>query len=124
MIHNIEHFHAELYVEILRDSFDWIVFEYEEVKIGYACADNRVASRLTAQVVTLKVGCGPTCAILVPKGKVGSGRDGEARRLDVILGISWIRSGATSRRIETVHISKVVVVLGACRVIATSPGRC
>ena len=44
MIENIKHLHAELYVEVLRDSLDLIVFEHGEVQVCDSRPNQNIAA--------------------------------------------------------------------------------
>src|ERR1700682_299562 len=123
MIHDIEHLHAELYVEVLRDSLDVSVLEHGEVQIGHAGADNSIAASITAEIETLQIGYRAAIdTIRAPKLSIGSGRNGEALRFDVKAGGAWIRRRGTSRRHDAVWKSKIVVVECISRVISRPPG--
>src|ERR1700682_6131882 len=101
MIHDIEHLHAELCVEVLRDSLDAIVLEHGEVQIGYAGADNNVAASIAAQV-----------------GWIGNS---EALGLDVVAGVSGIGKRAATGAAKPVWKSKIVVVERISRVVTRPP---
>src|SRR5258708_7432798 len=129
MIHDIEHLHAELQVEVLRDSLDAIVLEHGEVQIGYAGADNSVAASITAQIGAKREwehghasdGIIVRITIGIVEGKVWSGRDGETLRLNVIAGVSGIGKRAATDAAEPVWKSKIVVVLRTGRVVTRPP---
>src|SRR5882762_2399953 len=103
MIHDIEHLHAELCVEVLRDFLDAIVLKHGEVQIGYSGADNNVAASIAAQI-----------------GWIGNS---EALGLDVVAGVSGIRKRAATGAAETVWKSKIVVVERIGRVVTRPPCR-
>src|ERR1700730_7568044 len=54
VVENIKHFHAELYVEVFRDSLDLIVLEYREVQVSRARADHDIAAGISAKIETLE----------------------------------------------------------------------
>ena len=54
VVENIKDLHAELDVEILRDSADVIILEDGEVQTGHTGADQDVSSGIAAQIETLR----------------------------------------------------------------------
>src|SRR5260370_25103153 len=50
VIENVEHFSAELHVEILRDFFDAVVLENREVQTGYARANQAIAAGIAPKL--------------------------------------------------------------------------
>ena len=50
MIHDIEHLHAELEVEIFRDALNAVVLKDREIEAGNARAIYDVASRVAAEI--------------------------------------------------------------------------
>src|SRR5258708_7029328 len=108
MIENIKHLHTELYVEVFRDSLDLVVLEHGEVQIGDARTVHDIAARITTKIEALRERGqerGSTrvrrlrvrrcwIAIRIPKGGLAGpcwcDRDGEAIRLDIILGMARI----------------------------------
>ena len=54
VIKDIKHLHAELYVEVLRDSLDVVVLENGEIQVRNPGADQDVSARIPAQIETRK----------------------------------------------------------------------
>ena len=106
MIEAVKDFRPELHVEGLRDSWDAVILEHGEIKIGDAWTDQDIAPRIPAEVKTCQrrdVGgerpayAGWLCiAIRRPKLGVGRGGNGEALRLDVIVGVPWMSECLTA----------------------------
>src|ERR1700730_14135020 len=116
MVKNIEHFHAELNVEVLRDFTDVVIFENGEVQAGDSGTDQNIAAGITAQGVALQRG-GIDCAaetgrrgaaIGIPKRSDGSGWYAKALRLDVIAGVAGIGGGCASGSAQAVGVGKIV----------------
>src|SRR5258708_26244238 len=101
MIHDIEHLHAELCVEVLRDFLDAIVLEHGEVQIGYSGADNNVAASIAAQI--------------------GWSGNSEAVGLDIVVGVSGIGKRAATGAAKPVRKSKIVVIERISRVVTRPP---
>src|SRR5258708_15196884 len=53
VVEDIKHLHAELYVEVLRDSLDVVVFEHGEIQAGDPGADHDVSAGIPAKIETL-----------------------------------------------------------------------
>src|SRR2546427_2643255 len=91
VVHNVEDLGAELHVEVLRDTLDVVVLEHREVQIRDAWADQDVPACIASKIETLQVGSIAASTIICsPKGSVGSSGDGEALRLDVVVGVARI----------------------------------
>ena len=104
MIKNIEHFHAELYVEILRDFPDLIILEHGKVQVCGSRPNQNIAAGISAEIEALqrtgrqrtsKCGRG---RIAVGRPKIGVGRGGyrEALCLNVVLWVAGICQSTAS----------------------------
>src|SRR5258707_2511384 len=129
VIENVEHFSAELHVEILRDFFDAVVLENREVQTGYARANQAIAAGIAAKVETLQ-GSGidrpwgtrwSGIAIRAPKRRVRSGRNREALGLDVVGRIARIGERLAARPAKPVGICKIVTTVGVVAISARTP---
>ena len=90
MIQDVKDLHAELYVEILRDSLDVVVLEHREVQIGNARAYQDISPGISAQIETLKGSGISSHTIRVPEGGIRGSRNSKTLRLDVIVGITGV----------------------------------
>src|SRR5258708_12177896 len=126
MIDNVEYFGSELYVEIFRDSFDMVVLEYREVETGYTRANQAVAASIPPEVEALWKGrrngwkrrvarlnrWWKRIAVCAPKRWIGSGRDGEALSLDVVVRIARIGERIAAGPAEPARIRTTATPVG------------
>ena len=97
MVENIEHFYAELDIEVLGDFSNAIVFENGEIQAGDSGADQDVAPRVAAKIEALQ-GNGITAQTVgIPESYVGRGGNRETLGLDVVLRMAGIRKSAAAR---------------------------
>ena len=131
MIENIEHFHTELDVEVLRNSADMGVLKDGEVQAGHTRADQNIAAGIAAQVESLQRGGIDRAAdarrrgvaVGIPKRRVGSGWYGEALRLDVGGGVAGIGKRCATGSPEAIRVGKIVAAQRVGGITAGSPSR-
>jgi len=96
VIKDVENLHAELHVEVFRDSLDVVVLEHGKVQVGYPRADENVTPRIASQIEALRkrgkngrssrgvLGTGRRrVAIRIPKVRVWCRGNGKALCFDV-----------------------------------------
>lgn len=131
MIENIEHFQAELDVEVLRNSADMGVLKDGEVQAGHTRADQNIAAGIAAQVEALQRGGIDRAAearrrgvaIRTPKRRVGGGWYGEALRLDVVGRVAGIGKRCATWAPEAIRVGKIVAAQRVGGIAAGSPSR-
>jgi len=131
MIENVEHFHTELDVEVLRNSADMAVLKDGEVQAGHTWADQTIAAGIAAQIEALERGGIDWAAearrrgvaIRIPKRRVGSRGYGEALRLDVVGGVAGIGSRCATGSAEAIRVGEIVAAQRVGGITAGSPRR-
>ena len=123
MVENIEHFDAELDIEVLGDSSDAIVFEHGEVQAGDSGADQDVAPCVAAKIEALQGNGIAAKTVGVPESRIRCGGNGKTLGLDVVLRMAGIRKGAATWASQAIRKRKIVATQGVRGVAASAPRR-